>query len=59
MRSSAVLGGRKAREVNQIFEPELGLTINLGTAMRIGWDPPLEVLAAVDTIYPKSPLGQK
>ena len=56
---AAVLGGRKAREVNQIFEPELGLTINLGTAMRIGWDPPLEVLAAVDTIYPKSPLGQK
>ncbi len=56
---AAVLGGKKAREVNQIFEPELGLTINLRTAMRIGWNPPLEILAAVDTIYPKSPMGQK
>jgi len=48
---AAVIGGRKPRDVSQVFEPELGLAINLKTAMAIGWNPPLEILAAVDEIY--------
>lgn len=52
---AAVVNGKKPREVNQIFEPELGLAINLKTAMRIGWNPPLEILAAVDEIYQQIP----
>ncbi len=50
-----VIAGRKPREVNQIFEPELGLAINLKAAMEIGWNPPLEILAAVDEIYQQIP----
>ena len=52
---AAVVHGKKPREVNQIFEPELGLAINLKTAMRIGWNPPLDILAAVDEIYQQIP----
>lgn len=55
---AAVLNGKKAREVNQIFEPELGLAINLKSAMKIGWNPPLEVLSAVDVIYQQIPEGK-
>ena len=46
-----VINGEKPRNVNQIFEPALGLAINLKMAMLIGWNPPLEILAAVDEIY--------
>lgn len=53
---AAVVGGKKAREVNQVFEPELGLAINLKTAVTVGWHPPLEILAAVDEIYKKIPV---
>ncbi|MBR3880454.1 MAG: ABC transporter substrate-binding protein [Mailhella sp.] len=52
---AAVINGKKAREVNQIFEPELGLAINLKSAMKIGWNPPLEILSAVDEIYQQIP----
>ena len=52
---AAVVGGKKAREVNQVFEPELGLAINLKTAVAVGWNPPLEILAAVDEIYKQMP----
>ena len=55
---AAVIGGKKAREVDQVFEPELGLAINLKTAVSIGWDPPLEILAAVDEIYKHIPSGE-
>ena len=54
-----VVNGKKAREVDQVFEPELGLAINLKTAMRIGWNPPLEILAAVDEIYQHIPLDER
>ena len=53
---AAVVGGKKAREVNQVFEPELGLALNLKTAVTVGWNPPLEILAAVDEIYKKIPV---
>ena len=46
-----VINGEKPRMVTQIFEPALGLAINLKMAMLIGWNPPLEILAAVDEIY--------
>lgn len=52
---AAVVDGKKPREVNQVFEPELGLAINLKTAVTVGWNPPLEILAAVDEIYKQSP----
>ncbi|MBO4311668.1 MAG: ABC transporter substrate-binding protein [Desulfovibrionaceae bacterium] len=47
----AVVGGKKPREVSQVYMPELGLAINLKTAMQIGWNPPIELLTAVDAIY--------
>jgi ABC-type uncharacterized transport system substrate-binding protein len=50
-----VLGGRKPRDVNQIFEGPLGLAINLKMAMLIGWNPPFEILAAVDEIHQQIP----
>jgi ABC-type uncharacterized transport system substrate-binding protein len=50
-----VIAGKKPRDVNQIFEPELGLAINLNAAMQIGWNPPLEILAAVDELYQQIP----
>ena len=53
---AAVVSGKKPRDINQVFEPELGLAINLKTAMRIGWNPPLEILAAVDEIYQQIPV---
>lgn len=50
-----VLDGAKPREVNQIFEGPLGLAINLKMAMLIGWNPPFEILAAVDEIHQQIP----
>lgn len=52
---AAVVNGKKPREVNQIFEPELGLAVNLKVAMSIGWNPPIEILAAVDEIFQQIP----
>lgn len=46
-----VMNGAKPREVSQIFEGPLGLAINLRMAMLIGWNPPFEILAAVDEIH--------
>lgn len=48
---SRVLSGAKPREVSQVFEGPLGLAINLRMAMLIGWNPPFEILAAVDEIH--------
>ncbi|PKN41837.1 MAG: ABC transporter substrate-binding protein [Deltaproteobacteria bacterium HGW-Deltaproteobacteria-18] len=50
-----VLDGTKPRDVNQIFEGPLGLAINLKMAMLIGWNPPFEILAAVDEIHQQIP----
>lgn len=46
-----VMAGAKPRDVSQVFEGPLGLAINLRMAMLIGWNPPFEVLAAVDEIH--------
>jgi ABC-type uncharacterized transport system substrate-binding protein len=52
---SQVLDGAKPREVSQVFEGPLGLAINLEMAVRIGWNPPFEILAAVDEIHQRIP----
>ncbi len=50
-----VLDGAKPRDVSQVFEGPLGLAINLKMAMLIGWNPPFEILAAVDEIHQQIP----
>ena len=50
-----VLDGAKPRDVGQVFEGPLGLAINLKMAMLIGWNPPFEILAAVDEIHQQIP----
>ncbi len=46
-----ILGGARPRDVDQVFVSAPGLALNLRMAMRIGWQPTLEVLAAVDSVY--------
>ena len=46
-----ILNGAKPRELPQVFETPPKIAINLETAQIIGWDPPIEVLAAADEIY--------
>ena len=46
-----VMDGVRPRDIPQRFTGPLGMAINLKMAMLIGWDPPLEVLAAVDQFY--------
>ncbi len=43
--------GKLPRECKQEYSGPLGLAINLKMAMLIGWNPPFEILAAVDNIY--------
>ncbi|MFI3271793.1 MAG: ABC transporter substrate binding protein [Pseudomonadota bacterium] len=46
-----VIEGAKPRSLSQVFEGPLGLAMNLEMAIRIGWNPPFEVLAASDIVY--------
>ena len=46
-----VMDGVRPRDIPQIFTGPLGMAINLKMAMLIGWNPPLEVLVAVDRFY--------
>ncbi len=46
-----IIGGVKPRDISQVFEGPLGLSINLKMAILIGWNPTFEILAAVDNIY--------
>ncbi len=46
-----LLRGRKPREISQIYVAPLTLALNLKMALAIGWNPPFEVLAAVDELY--------
>ena len=46
-----ILKGESPRAQKQAYEEPLSLAINLRTAMSIGWNPPLAVLAAVDEIF--------
>ncbi len=46
-----IANGQSPRAQKQIYEESLSLAVNLRTAMLIGWNPSLAVLAAVDEIY--------
>lgn len=45
------MNGKLPRECEQEYSGPLGLAINLKMAMLIGWNPPFEILAAVDNIF--------
>lgn len=45
------LNGVLPRDIPQVLHPPLGLAINIRMAMLVGWEPSLEVLAAVDEIF--------
>ncbi len=47
----ALLNGKKPREIPQVYVAPLTLALNLKMALAIGWNPPFEVLAAVDELY--------
>ena len=46
-----VFNGAKPRELNQKFEQPARIAINLNTALSIGYDPSIEILAVADEIY--------
>jgi ABC-type uncharacterized transport system substrate-binding protein len=46
-----VLRGKKPRSLSQVYESSVSLAVNLRTAMRIGWNLPMEILSAVDQLY--------
>ena len=48
---AAIIRGAKPRDLSQIFESSVSLAMNLRMATLIGWNPPLEILAAVDEFY--------
>ncbi|PLX81841.1 MAG: hypothetical protein C0614_06415 [Desulfuromonas sp.] len=45
-----IFNGAKPRQINQIFENPPKFAINMETAKKIGYNPPIEVLSAVDEI---------
>lgn len=46
-----IMNGAKPRDLSPVFESAVSMAMNLYMATRIGWNPPLEVLAAVDEFY--------
>lgn len=48
---SAIIKGAKPRSLPQGFSGVISLSMNLRMATLIGWNPPLEILVAVDEIY--------
>jgi ABC-type uncharacterized transport system substrate-binding protein len=46
-----ILGGSPPRSLSQRHESTVSLAVNLRTAARIGWNLPMEILAAVDEFY--------
>ena len=46
-----VFNGAKPRDLDQIFEEPKKISINLKTAVAIGYDPPVDVLGAADEIF--------
>lgn len=53
-----ILEGQSPEAINQRYEGAVSLAVNLETAKRIGWEPPLEILVAVDEFYPKREDGE-
>jgi ABC-type uncharacterized transport system substrate-binding protein len=48
---NAIIKGAKPRSLSQVFSGVISLSMNLRMATLIGWNPPLEILVAVDEIY--------
>lgn len=46
-----IVGGAKPRSLNQVYGGIISLAMNLRMATLIGWNPPLELLIAVDEFY--------
>ena len=46
-----VFNGAKPRDLDQIFEEPKKISINLKTAVAIGYDPPVDVLGSADEIF--------
>jgi ABC-type uncharacterized transport system substrate-binding protein len=46
-----ILEGAKPRDFPVVFAPGPRLTINLAAAKKIGWDPPIDILASADQVY--------
>lgn len=47
----SVINGVMPRKINQCFTQSQGLVLNLRTAMQMGWQPPLGLLATVEKTY--------
>jgi ABC-type uncharacterized transport system substrate-binding protein len=50
-----ILNGARPRDLPQLFQSPPKIAINLATAKRIGYDPPLDILGAADEIYQDIP----
>lgn len=50
-----IFNGAKPGELNQRFDQPARIAINIKTASAIGYDPPIEILAAADEIYQEAP----
>jgi ABC-type uncharacterized transport system substrate-binding protein len=48
---AGILEGKKPRELSQRYESSNSLAVNLRAAAVIGWNLPMEILAAVDEFY--------
>lgn len=46
-----ILNGARPRDLNQRFEQPARIAINLNTAIEIGYDPSIDILAVADEIY--------
>lgn len=47
----AILEGTMPGDIDQRFEDSVSLALNLDTARKIGWAPPLEILVSIDEFY--------
>lgn len=52
-----VLNGALPRDLDQVWVDPAKIALNLGTARRIGFDPPIDILLAADEVY-ESPLEE-
>ena len=46
-----ILEGAKPRDMPIVFAPGPRLALNLVAAKKIGWDPPIDILASADQVY--------
>ena len=48
---AAIMRGALPRSLSPVFESPVSLALNIRMASLVGWNPPLEILAAVDEFY--------